>query len=81
MLGVPARRHIATWLEFGHTFGVVKAAQARADFEILLERKCRALRAHLGAESPLAWLPCTALVSALRSRAVSSPDLAALRHT
>jgi transaldolase/glucose-6-phosphate isomerase len=29
------------------TFGVVKAAQARGDFEVLIERKRRALRVHL----------------------------------
>jgi transaldolase/glucose-6-phosphate isomerase len=36
----------------GHkfTFGVVKAAQARGDFQVLAERKRRALRAHLGAD-------------------------------
>ena len=32
------------------TFGVVKAAQARADFEVLVRRDRRALRAHLGAD-------------------------------
>jgi transaldolase/glucose-6-phosphate isomerase len=31
-----------------YTFGVVKAAQARGDFQVLLERERRALRAHLG---------------------------------
>ncbi len=31
-----------------YTFGVVKAAQARGDFQILAERGRRALRAHLG---------------------------------
>jgi transaldolase / glucose-6-phosphate isomerase len=31
-----------------YTFGVVKAAQARGDFEVLAERKRRALRVHLG---------------------------------
>ncbi len=31
-----------------YTFGVVKAAQARGDFEVLLQRGRRALRAHLG---------------------------------
>jgi transaldolase/glucose-6-phosphate isomerase len=31
-----------------YTFGVVKAAQARGDFEVLAERKRRVLRAHLG---------------------------------
>jgi transaldolase/glucose-6-phosphate isomerase len=38
---VPGRRY---------TFGVVKAAQARGDFEVLVERNRRALRAHLGAD-------------------------------
>jgi transaldolase/glucose-6-phosphate isomerase len=33
-----------------YTFGVVKAAQARGDFQVLVERKRRALRAHLGAD-------------------------------
>ncbi len=32
-----------------YTFGVVKAAQARGDFQVLLDRKRRALRVHLGA--------------------------------
>ena len=30
-----------------YTFGVVKAAQARGDFQVLAERGRRALRAHL----------------------------------
>jgi transaldolase/glucose-6-phosphate isomerase len=38
-LPVPGRRY---------TFGVIKAAQARGDFDVLLERERRALRAHLG---------------------------------
>src|SRR6185436_6628933 len=33
-----------------YTFGVVKAAQARGDFEVLSERGRRALRVHLGAD-------------------------------
>jgi transaldolase/glucose-6-phosphate isomerase len=33
-----------------YTFGVVKAAQARGDLEVLLARQRRALRAHLGAD-------------------------------
>jgi transaldolase/glucose-6-phosphate isomerase len=33
-----------------YTFGVVKAAQARGDFQVLLERNRRALCAHLGAD-------------------------------
>lgn len=32
------------------TFGVVKAAQARGDFQVLLDRERRALRAHLGGD-------------------------------
>ena len=32
-----------------YTFGVVKAAQARGDFEVLAERGRRALRVHLSA--------------------------------
>ena len=31
-----------------YTFGVVKAAQARGDFQVLLDRKRRALHVHLG---------------------------------
>jgi hypothetical protein len=31
-----------------YTFGVVKAAQARGDFQVLSDRKRRALRVHLG---------------------------------
>jgi transaldolase/glucose-6-phosphate isomerase len=37
-----------------YTFGVVKAAQARGDFEVLAERKRRALRVHL--DDPAAGL-------------------------
>jgi hypothetical protein len=33
-----------------YTFGVVKAAQARGDFQVLLDRGRRALRLHLGAD-------------------------------
>src|SRR5207302_3079656 len=33
-----------------YTFGVVKAAQARGDFEVLSERGRRALRVHLSAD-------------------------------
>ena len=32
-----------------YSFGVVKAAQARGDFQVLVERGRRALRVHLGA--------------------------------
>jgi transaldolase/glucose-6-phosphate isomerase len=34
----------------GYTFGVVKAAQARGDFQVLAERKRRILRVHLPAD-------------------------------
>jgi transaldolase/glucose-6-phosphate isomerase len=34
------------------TFGIVKAAQARGDFQVLAERNRRALRVHLGADLP-----------------------------
>jgi hypothetical protein len=33
-----------------YSFGVVKAAQARGDFDVLAERKRRLLRVHLGAD-------------------------------
>ncbi|MEP6850292.1 MAG: bifunctional transaldolase/phosoglucose isomerase [Acidobacteriota bacterium] len=33
-----------------YTFGIVKAAQARGDFQVLLDRGRRALRIHLGAD-------------------------------
>jgi hypothetical protein len=32
------------------TFGIVKASQARGDFQVLLDRDRRALRVHLGAD-------------------------------
>ena len=35
-----------------YTFGVVKAAQARGDFDVLAERGRRVLRIHLGADVP-----------------------------
>jgi transaldolase/glucose-6-phosphate isomerase len=49
-----------------YTFGVVKAAQARGDFDVLSERGRRALRLHLGADvdAGLASLSAT-IVSAL----------------
>ena len=34
----------------GYTFGIVKAAQARGDLQVLAERKRRALRVHLGTD-------------------------------
>jgi hypothetical protein len=33
-----------------YSFGIVKAAQARGDFQVLLERERRALRVHLTAD-------------------------------
>src|SRR5205823_12254754 len=33
-----------------YTFSVVKAAQARGDFQVLIERQRRALRVHLGTD-------------------------------
>ena len=33
-----------------YTFGIVKAAQARGDFQVLAARDRRALRVHLGAD-------------------------------
>jgi transaldolase/glucose-6-phosphate isomerase len=35
-----------------YTFGIVKAAQARGDFQVLAERGRRALRIHLGPDVP-----------------------------
>jgi transaldolase/glucose-6-phosphate isomerase len=51
-----------------YTFGVVKAAQARGDFEVLAERDRRALRVHLGTDvaAHLGTLQ-TAFLAALRS--------------
>jgi transaldolase/glucose-6-phosphate isomerase len=40
-LPVPGKRY---------SFGAVKAAQARGDFQVLAERGRRALRVHLGAD-------------------------------
>jgi transaldolase/glucose-6-phosphate isomerase len=64
-----------------YTFGVVKAAQARGDFEVLLNRDRRALRAHLGADvaAHLRTLEA-AFVSALQSCATSSLERASLGH-
>jgi transaldolase/glucose-6-phosphate isomerase len=43
-----------------YTFGVVKAAQARGDFQVLAERGRRALRVHLhDVDSGLATLAAT----------------------
>jgi transaldolase / glucose-6-phosphate isomerase len=52
-----------------YTFGVVKAAQARGDFQVLVERNRRALRVHLG--SDVAWGLATLhrlLIDALKER-------------
>ena len=50
-----------------YTFGIVKAAQARGDFDVLAERKRRALRVHLPARSDgRRWRNCeTAITEAL----------------
>jgi len=50
-----------------YTFGVVKAARARGDFQVLVDRGRRALRVHLGKDlkSGLATL-VTAVQKALR---------------
>jgi transaldolase / glucose-6-phosphate isomerase len=53
-----------------YTFGVVKAAEARGDFEVLVQRKRRALRVHLGAD---VGAGLTALRTAL-SRALPESD-------
>jgi transaldolase/glucose-6-phosphate isomerase len=47
-----------------YTFGVVKAAQARGDFDVLLTRERRALRVHLGADVAAGL---TALQNAIRT--------------
>lgn len=46
-----------------YTFGVVKAAQARGDFQVLADRNRRALRVHLGADLAAGL---TALQNAIR---------------
>ena len=51
-----------------YTFGIVKAAQARGDFQVLAERDRRALRVHLGRELPAALAMLhEAIRTALRS--------------
>jgi transaldolase / glucose-6-phosphate isomerase len=45
-----------------YTFGVVKAAQARGDFQVLAERRRRALRVHLPADVPAALSRLTAAI-------------------
>jgi glucose-6-phosphate isomerase len=50
--------------EQNFTFGVVKAAQARGDFQVLLDRSRRALRVHLGKDLETAF---EILLAALKS--------------
>jgi transaldolase/glucose-6-phosphate isomerase len=51
-----------------YTFGVVKAAQARGDFEVLAERGRRALRVHIGKKVGVGLAALkTAVESALQS--------------
>jgi transaldolase/glucose-6-phosphate isomerase len=45
-----------------YTFGVVKAAQARGDFQVLADRKRRALRVHLGSDVKAGLAKLTELV-------------------
>jgi len=45
-----------------YTFGVVKAAQARGDFQVLADRKRRALRVHLGSDVEAGLARLTELV-------------------
>jgi len=61
-LPVPGRKY---------TFGVIKAAQARGDFEVLVKRDRRALRAHLGRDvaAGLKTLRATLLEALGRDRA------------
>jgi hypothetical protein len=46
-----------------YTFGVVKAAQARGDFQVLVERGRRALRVHLGKDVEAGLTTLAAAVS------------------
>ena len=48
-----------------YTFGIVKAAQARGDFEVLAERERRALRVHLGADVPAGLVELSEIVGNL----------------
>jgi transaldolase / glucose-6-phosphate isomerase len=54
-----------------YTFGVVKAAQARGDFQVLAERDRRALRAHLPADVETGLL----MLNAAMQEALSSVAL------
>ena len=46
-----------------YTFGIVKAAQARGDFQVLADRQRRALRVHLGADVEAGLLKLRNLVT------------------
>jgi transaldolase/glucose-6-phosphate isomerase len=48
-----------------YTFGIVKAAQARGDFEVLAERGRRALRVHLGADENVGLTHLQAVMNAV----------------
>ena len=50
-----------------YTFGIVKAAQARGDFQVLAERKRRALRVHLGSDVKAGLTKLTELVRQISS--------------
>ena len=63
-----------------YTFCVVKAAQLRGDFEVLVERKHSALRAHLGA-NVAAHLGTLDTAFVRRCARVRQADLASLRRT
>ena len=58
------RRARSSRARAAYTFGVVKAAQARGDFQVLAERGRRALRVHLGGDLPGAL---SALQTAMRA--------------
>ena len=45
-----------------YTFGIVKAAQARGDFDVLADRQRRALRVHLGSDVAAGLAALTAIV-------------------
>src|SRR5204863_1316469 len=52
-----------------YTFGIVKAAQARGDFQVLAERGRRALRVHLSVDVDAGLRQLAALVEQALSRA------------
>ncbi len=45
-----------------YTFGIVKAAQARGDFQVLADRQRRALRVHIGSDVKSGLTKLAALV-------------------